>query len=233
MLKSVEFKLVHADAQAPVRAHATDAGADLFACETVVIPPGETRKVDTGVCVAIPEGFEGQVRPRSGNAAKLGLTVLNSPGTIDSEYRGSIGVLIYNTSAIAAKVTCKMRIAQLVVSPVALPTFVQVQELSETVRGTGGFGSTGATDKPKNVVKARNFGQQPVAQDDPHLAPKDEPYSILPSGEKKFLTPEEVENFLGKERLVLGKDGTFSHVPAKSPKSEPKKEPAKKADPKK
>ena len=121
-------------------------GADVRAniVDPVVIEPGTVAIIPTGLKVEIPVGYEIQVRPRSGLAAKNGVTVLNTPGTIDADYRGEICVILINCSKTIFTVTPKMRIAQLVLAPVCQAEFVlQEQLLSTTVRGTGGFGSTG------------------------------------------------------------------------------------------
>lgn len=122
------------------------AGLDLLAdLETeLVLAAGERRLVPTGIGVAIPPGFEGQVRPRSGLAAREGLTILNAPGTIDSDYRGEVQVLLVNLGATPVHVRRGDRIAQLVVAPVASIVWHEVAELPPSTRGEGGFGSTGA-----------------------------------------------------------------------------------------
>lgn len=119
------------------------AGADIYCLNAVAVPPGEYRKVNTGIAVAIPHGFEIQVRPRSGLAANSAMTVLNSPGTIDSDYRGEIVVLLMNHGKDVFSCKAGTRIAQLVVSRVPHSTYVEVSELDTTDRGEGGFGSTG------------------------------------------------------------------------------------------
>jgi dUTP pyrophosphatase len=121
------------------------AGADIcaFIDEPAVLHPGERKLVSTGIRVEIPEGYEIQVRPRSGLALKYGLTVLNAPGTIDSDYRGEIGIVLINHGSEAVTVSSGDRIAQLVVAPVAHCRFVEAPDLSETERGAGGYGSTG------------------------------------------------------------------------------------------
>lgn len=132
--------------QHPQYAHADDAGADLRASEAVTVPPGERRLVSTGVAVALPDGYAGFVVPRSGLAAKRGITVLNTPGTIDAGYRGEIKVTLLNTDRDESfEVAVGDRIAQLIVMPVSRAVFVPVSELPESVRGTGGFGSTGVS----------------------------------------------------------------------------------------
>ena len=123
------------------------AGLDLHACvsEDLTLEPGERLMVPTGLAMAIPKGYEGCVRPRSGWAWKHGLTVLNSPGTIDSDYRGEIKVILYNTGKEPILIANGERIAQLVVQVVPQIMVSVVSELDETTRGEGGFGSTGTT----------------------------------------------------------------------------------------
>jgi dUTP diphosphatase len=135
-----------ANAVLPKQATTGAAGMDLHAYVPegfVYIQPGRRTMINTGIAVAIPPGFEGQVRPRSGTALKHGITVLNTPGTIDSDYRGPVGVIVINHGTDSFKVSDGDRIAQLVI--VELPTveLLEVEELDETVRGDGGFGSTG------------------------------------------------------------------------------------------
>jgi dUTP pyrophosphatase len=119
------------------------AGMDLRADEPVDLAPGERRLVPTGIAVAIPAGWEGQVRPRSGLALKLGLGVANGPGTIDSDYRGEVGVILVNWGQERVRLSRGERIAQLVVAPVTRGSLVEVAELPGSGRGGGGFGSTG------------------------------------------------------------------------------------------
>jgi len=126
-------------------AYATDgaAGMDVLAAEDVVLAPGERHAVATGLAVAIPPGYEIQVRPRSGLALKYGISVPNTPGTIDSDYRGEVKVILINHGTEPFDVRRGDRIAQLVLAPVTRATWLKVDELNETVRGEGGFGSTG------------------------------------------------------------------------------------------
>ena len=123
------------------------AGADLRANlldrADVVVQPGMRALIPTGLRLAIPIGFEVQIRPRSGLALKHGVTLANAPGSIDSDYRGALGVILLNTGAVAFTVCHGDRIAQMVVAPVAQATFMAVTQLDETDRGQGGFGSTG------------------------------------------------------------------------------------------
>ena len=142
-LTSVPVRLLHPAAQLPRRAHPGDGGADLFAVEEVVIPPGERREVGTGIALAIPAGYAGFVQPRSGLAFKHGIMVVNSPGLIDAGYRGEVRVSLYNSGREPFAVAMGERIAQLVIQRVEVPDFVAAAELPETSRGEGGFGSSG------------------------------------------------------------------------------------------
>ncbi|MDX5366625.1 MAG: dUTP diphosphatase [Alphaproteobacteria bacterium] len=123
------------------------AGMDLIAAlgegEAMVLQPGERALVPTGLAIALPAGFEAQVRPRSGLAAKNGVTVLNSPGTIDCDYRGEVKVILLNHGREPFTIERGTRIAQMVVAPVTQAMFREVESLDETARGAGGFGSTG------------------------------------------------------------------------------------------
>ncbi len=129
----------------PEAATAGSAGVDLLAAvdDELVLEPGSRAVVPSGLAIALPPGFEAQVRPRSGLAARHGVTVLNSPGTVDADYRGEIGVILINLGEDAFRVERGMRIAQMVVGPVGAVAWNEVEELPETVRGVGGFGSTG------------------------------------------------------------------------------------------
>ncbi len=132
-------------ARVPQYATEGAAGADLFAAlaEPVVIAPMARALIPTGVRIALPQGYEAQVRPRSGLAIRYGITCLNSPGTIDSDYRGEIKVILINLGEEAFIVEHGQRIAQLVIAPVVRATFVSTKDLEGTFRGSGGFGSTG------------------------------------------------------------------------------------------
>jgi dUTP pyrophosphatase len=131
----------------PLPAHATpgSAGVDLLAAvaATVVLAPGERALIPSGIALALPEGHEAQVRPRSGLAIRHGVTVLNAPGTIDADYRGEVSVILINHGRIAFRIERGMRIAQLVVAPVRAVAWSPVDMLSGTARSDGGFGSTG------------------------------------------------------------------------------------------
>lgn len=133
--------------EAPRQQSAGAAGVDLLAAlgvsETLTLAPGARALIPTGLAMALPEGYEGQVRPRSGLAAKHGVTVLNSPGTIDADYRGEIKVILINLGELPFEIRRGDRIAQLVVAPVMAVTFHLKESLDETQRGSGGFGSTG------------------------------------------------------------------------------------------
>ena len=129
----------------PAYETADSAGMDLRAelAEQVRLEPGERALIPTGLRLEIPRGYEGQVRPRSGLALKQGLTVLNAPGTVDSDYRGDVGVILVNLSSEAQVIEPGDRVAQLLIAPVVQATLTEVSDLAESERGTGGFGSTG------------------------------------------------------------------------------------------
>ena len=133
-----------ASGQVPEYSHPGDAGADLFAAEAAVLEPGERATVGTGVAIALPSGYAAFVVPRSGLASKHGITIVNSPGTVDAGYRGEIRVTLLNTDNRASySVAIGDRIAQLIVTPVVRARFVPVEILPGSNRGTAGFGSTG------------------------------------------------------------------------------------------
>jgi dUTP pyrophosphatase len=142
-VSELAFRRLREDAVLPGRAYEGDAGLDLAACERVELGPGERAVVGTGVAVAIPDGHAGFVQPRSGLAARHGIAVVNSPGLVDSGYRGELKVVLLNTDRDEPFVVEPgMRIAQLVVVPVAAPQVVEVQELPASERGEKGFGSS-------------------------------------------------------------------------------------------
>ena len=139
----LQIRKLHEDAVVPTRAYDGDAGLDLASCESVVLGPGERATVGTGLAVAIPDGYAGFVQPRSGLAARHGITIVNAPGLIDSGYRGELRVTLLNTDAREEfAIEPGMRIAQLVVMPVVGVVPVEVEELSESERGVRGFGSS-------------------------------------------------------------------------------------------
>lgn len=147
---TVQVKRVRrGDREVPLPQYMTPAaaGMDLYACveEPLVLRPGERFCVPTGIAVAVPDGFEGQVRPRSGPALRSGLTLLNAPGTIDADYRGEIAVLLVNLGAEPITVRRGDRIAQLVVAPVSRARWEEVAELGDTARQDKGFGHTDAS----------------------------------------------------------------------------------------
>ena len=145
----VQLKMLDPGLEAPSYAHPGDAGADLRAREDVVLQPGERRLVPTGVAIALPDGFVALIHPRSGLATKHGLTIVNAPGTVDAGYRGEISVTLLNTDASQAiELRRGDRIAQMVIQRVEHAQFIPVNELSDSVRGTGGFGSTGGFNLP-------------------------------------------------------------------------------------
>jgi dUTP pyrophosphatase len=144
-LIELPIQRLHADAVVPQRAYTGDAGLDLASCERVELGPGERALVGTGLAVAIPEGYAGFVQPRSGLAARHGLTVVNSPGLVDSGYRGELRVVLLNTDRTEPFVVEPgMRIAQLVVLQVPELELVEVDELPSSERGVRGFGSSAA-----------------------------------------------------------------------------------------
>ncbi|WP_206930243.1 dUTP diphosphatase [Roseococcus thiosulfatophilus] len=144
MIRVLVQRLPHG-ADLPLPAYATEgaAGMDLLAARDMVLPPGGRALVPTGIAVALPEGHEMQVRPRSGLALKHGVTVLNAPGTVDADYRGEVGVILLNTGDAPFAIARGDRIAQAVFAPVTRAGFEEVVVLPETRRGACGFGSTG------------------------------------------------------------------------------------------
>ncbi|AVQ99584.1 dUTP diphosphatase [Oceanobacillus sp. M65] len=143
MTYTLKVKLVDEEATLPFRANEGDAGMDLFSIEEKTIKAGESALVRTGIQIELPQGTEAQVRPRSGLALKHSVTVLNSPGTIDEGYRGEIKVILINHGKEDFQVLKQMRIAQMVVAPVAQINLVETVIMSETARDKGGFGSSG------------------------------------------------------------------------------------------
>ena len=140
---TLPFKRIHPDAVLPAYAHPSDAGMDLRSVDELVIPPGGRALVHTGLVMALPPLYEAQVRPRSGLALKHGVTVLNAPGTVDSGYRGEVGVSLANFGDVDFPVKKGDKIAQLVIAPVTQPVIAETELVDETDRGAGGFGSTG------------------------------------------------------------------------------------------
>jgi dUTP pyrophosphatase len=139
-------------ANLPQFAHPGDAGADLYSSESVTIAPGQRQTVGTGLSIALPQGYVAFVVPRSGLAAKHGITIVNSPGTVDAGYRGELRVTLLNTDQDTAfAVEPGDRIAQLIVMPLVTPRFVAVDTLPGTHRGQGGFGSTGVNDAERKA----------------------------------------------------------------------------------
>jgi len=141
----VKIKKLEFDSIVPSYAHPNDSGMDLFArvYEETIIYPGQRELIGTGISIELPPGYEAQIRPRSGLAIKDGITVLNTPGTVDAGYRGEIKVILYNSSGDLFEITNGMKIAQMVIAPVIQAEIQVVEELEESSRGTGGFGSTG------------------------------------------------------------------------------------------
>ncbi len=140
----LEVTRLRDDAELPSQAYPGDAGLDLIACEEVTLGPGERAVVPTGIAVSIPAGYAGLVTPRSGLAARHGISVVNGPGLIDSGYRGELKAILLNTDGTESfTIERGMRIAQLVVVPVATARLVEVTELAGSARGVGGLGSSG------------------------------------------------------------------------------------------
>lgn len=140
----VDYVRVREGALLPRYATEGSSGADLYSCEEAVIPPGEVRSVGTGIAMEIPEGMEGQIRPRSGIALRdYCFDMPNSPGTIDSDYRGEVKVLVKNVGEVDIHISYGSRIAQIVFMPVMRARFFEKESLCDTVRGANGFGSTG------------------------------------------------------------------------------------------
>ena len=140
---TLRFRKIHPDAVLPSYAHPSDAGMDVRSVEDLTIAPGKRALVHTGLVMLLPPMYEAQVRPRSGLALKSGVTVLNTPGTIDSGYRGEVGVILANFGEADFLVKRGDKIAQIVIAPVTQPEIVETTEVDETDRGSGGFGSTG------------------------------------------------------------------------------------------
>jgi dUTP diphosphatase len=146
MIAAVEVPLLQLDAglELPSYAHPDDAGADLRSTESFELQPGERRLVGTGVAISLPAGYAAFVHPRSGLAARHGISIVNAPGTVDAGYRGEIKVCLLNTDrSQPVSITRGDRIAQLVIQPVSMAAFVEVAELPSSERGSGGYGSTG------------------------------------------------------------------------------------------
>lgn len=140
----MSIRRLEKDLPLPAYAHAGDAGMDLYAAQDVTLAPGERALVSTGIAVAIPEGFAGFVQPRSGLAIRQGLGLVNTPGLIDSHYRGEIKIIAINLDpATPISISRGDKVAQFVIQPVVQADLVEVDELDSTVRGEGGFGSTG------------------------------------------------------------------------------------------
>ena len=148
-MKNLQFKILENGYGLPIPKYESEgaAGLDLLAAigedKSIIILPGRAEMVPTGIAIALPKGFEAQIRPRSGLAAKNGITILNSPGTIDSDYRGEISAMLINHSKVNFEIERGMRIAQMIIAPEVKFNLIKVETLDETKRGAGGFGSTG------------------------------------------------------------------------------------------
>ena len=140
---TVKFRRIDPSATLPSYAHPGDAGMDIRSIEELTIEPGARALVHTGLVMVLPPGYEAQVRPRSGLALKNCVTVLNTPGTIDEGYRGEIGVILANFGSEPFKVEKGAKIAQMVIAPCTRAEIAETDEVDDTVRGTGGFGSSG------------------------------------------------------------------------------------------
>ena len=140
---TVRFKRINPDAVLPAYAHEGDAGMDVRSVDDLEIAPGARALVRTGLVIMLPIGYEAQVRPRSGLALKHGVTVLNTPGTIDAGYRGEVGIILANFGDAPFAVVKGDRIAQIVIAPVTTAGIAEAETVDETERGGGGFGSTG------------------------------------------------------------------------------------------
>ena len=152
-MKNLQLKILENGCGLPMPKYESEgaAGLDLLAAisesKNIIILPGKAEMVPTGIAIALPKGFEAQIRPRSGLAAKNGITILNSPGTIDSDYRGEISAMLINHSKVNFEIERGMRIAQMVIAPVVQFNLIKAETLDETKRGAGGFGSTGISAK--------------------------------------------------------------------------------------
>ena len=142
-MKTVKFIKLNEDAIIPDYAHAGDAGMDLYSCEDLVIEPMEWKKVPTGLMMELPKGTEGQVRTKSGIAYNYGVFVLNTPGTVDENYRGEVGVVLYNLNKTPFVIKKGQKVAQLVINKVCYCKTKLAKTMKKTPRGEGGFGSTG------------------------------------------------------------------------------------------
>jgi len=139
----IKIKKLHSEAEIPAYAHYGDSGADLFSTDELTLNPMQRQAIGTGLSAEIPPGYELQIRPKSGLALKSGLTVLNTPGTIDFGYRGEIKVILINLSSEPYRIKKGQKVAQMVVAPVAYAQFQEGANLTDSSRGEGGFGSTG------------------------------------------------------------------------------------------
>ncbi|MEM1241164.1 MAG: dUTP diphosphatase [Cyanobacteria bacterium P01_H01_bin.26] len=144
-MPAIKFKKLSAAAVIPAYAHPGDAGADLVAIDRHILEPSQRLAIPTGLAADIPRGYEMQVRPKSSLALNHGITVLNTPGTIDADYRGEIKVILINLGQATVEISPGQRIAQIVIAPVVRVEFAMVDSLNQTQRGEGGFGSTGKT----------------------------------------------------------------------------------------
>ncbi len=139
----LQVQRVVEDVKVPSYAHEGDAGMDLYAAEEYVLKPGERKLINTGIKIALPVGYEAQIRPKSGLALKHGISIVNTPGTVDSGYRGLVGVIAINHGSEDFKIEKNQKIAQMIINKVETAEVEEVPDLNDTSRGEGGFGSTG------------------------------------------------------------------------------------------
>jgi dUTP pyrophosphatase len=154
-MAKIRIKKIRDCAVTPHYEHDGDAGMDLYAAEDCILGPGERRLIPTGFQVEVPAGYEMQIRPKSGLALEQGITVLNTPGTVDAGYRGEVGVILFNASDTDFEVRTGEKVAQAVIARVETAEIEEVGELSETGRGEGGFGSTGLNRSPQTAEEKK------------------------------------------------------------------------------
>lgn len=143
ILKEIKIKLLNRDAKIPVKATDDSSGFDIFSCEDCILKKKSYKLISTGITIELEKGMEAQIRPRSGLAFKNGITVLNSPGTIDADYRGEVKIILINHSNIDFQIKKEMRIAQIVFSKILNINLIKAENINKTNRDCGGFGSTG------------------------------------------------------------------------------------------
>ena len=201
MIKNIKIRIkkINVDAVIPQKQTKHSAGYDLYSNETTTIRINQTKLIHTGISVEIPEGFELQIRPRSGLALKQNITILNTTGTIDSDFRGEIGVILHNFGNKVFSITKKDRIAQMVLNEVFGINFMVVDTLNKTDRGSGGFGSTGSNNKLDITIK----------RDDKELVESINKFQVknLKQEIKFWLDSMEIEDYTINEDLTVDVDG--------------------------